>query len=197
MSPIIISLLDDDYDLTDAAGGVRFDLDADGIREQTAWSAVGSDEAFLALDRNENGSIDDYLEVFGNYTPQRPSKEPNGWLALAVWDDTLNGGNEDGRIDAADAIFSELLLWRDQNHNGVSEGNELRTLVEMDVEYLRLDYGYSDREDEFGNQFKYFAEVGIAGQSRTAWDVFLVNERGGGKKLASCESPHTLGSLSK
>ncbi len=177
-SPIVISLSDQQYQLTDAANGVLFDLDGDGVAEQTAWTAAGSDQGFLALDRNLNGQIDDFMEVFGDHTPQLPSDEPNGWLALALWDDTLNGGNEDGVIDAADYIFSALQIWVDRNHNGFSEPRELSSLEDEGVEYLSLDYdGDKGWVDEFGNGFRFPSRVGRADGSVTiAWDVFFGNQ---------------------
>lgn len=174
-TPIVISLSDSTYELTDAVNGVLFDLDGDGVAEQTAWTARGSDEGFLALDRNLNGRIDDFMEVFGNHTPQLPSDQPNGWLALAVWDDSLNGGNEDGLIDARDDIFGDLLVWVDRNHNGFSETGELFSLEQAGLAYLSLDYD-SEREwtDPFGNAFRFPSTVGTRnGGSITAWDVFF------------------------
>ncbi len=90
------------YELTSAADGVHFDLDCDDTAELTAWTAVGSDEAFLVLDRNQNGLIDNGLELFGDKSPQFRSDEPNGWRALAIWDDSLNGGNENGKIESGE-----------------------------------------------------------------------------------------------
>lgn len=46
------------FDLTYPASGVSFDLDNDGVADTTAWTASGSDEAFVVLDRNRNGTID-------------------------------------------------------------------------------------------------------------------------------------------
>ncbi len=175
-SPILISLSDPHYVLTDAANGVRFDLDADGVPEQTAWTAPGTDDGFLVLDRNLNGTIDDYMEVFGDHTPQLPSKEPNGWLALAVWDDSLNGGNENGVIDINDYIFTALQIWVDHNHNGFSEPEELSSLEEEGLEYLDLDYWRETRHDKYGNAFKFPSTVGNADGVIVAWDVFFVHD---------------------
>jgi len=168
----------DGFRLTDAAHGVDFDFAGNGAPRHIAWTAAGTDDAWLVLDRNHNGTIDSAREMFGNLSPQ-PRIAPenrNGFLALAEWDKPALGGNGDGVINRQDYIFHLLRLWTDSNHNGISEPSELKSLEQLGVETLELNYKESKRTDQFGNSFHYRAKVKDAHGAqvgRWAWDVTL------------------------
>jgi hypothetical protein len=158
-SPIIIDTARDGYRLTSVEDGVAFDLDGNGTLEQIAWTREDSDDAFLALDRNGNGRIDDGTELFGNYTPayvdRRQPRTPNGFEALRFLEGPDYGiSRVDATIDARDEAFGRLLLWTDINHNGISEPEELRPVHAAGLRWIGTDYKEKRRVDRFGNEFR-------------------------------------------
>lgn len=179
-TPIVIDVAGNGFNLTNGANGVYFKTSPDGEIVRTAWTALGSDDAFLVLDRNGNGTIDDGSELFGCSTPQPVPPIGgigNGFIALAEYDKPANGGNGDSKIDHRDIIFPFLQLWRDTNHNGVSEQDELTALPLSEIRQIELQYRESRRQDQHGNRFKYRAKVrDIRGAhvGTWAWDVFPV-----------------------
>jgi hypothetical protein len=93
-SPLVLDLDGDGVRLSGLAEGVPFDLLGTGEKVLSAWT--DGRDAMLALDRNENGRIDDATELFGNVTGGGAFGD--GFGPLAALDD-----DRDGAIDARDA----------------------------------------------------------------------------------------------
>lgn len=175
-SPVILDIDGKGFNLTDAAGGVLFDISGRGRPVQMGWTAKGVNNAFLALP-GIDGLVYNGKQLFGNFTSQPPSANLNGFAALAVYDDPKNGGNGDGIIDFRDAIYPYLRLWIDANHDGICQPEELHTLPSLGVYSISLNYKADRRTDQYGNVFRYRAPVDPndpAQVGRTAYDVFFV-----------------------
>ncbi len=127
------------------SASATFDIDGVGACVTTDWPTA--DTPWLALDLDLDGTIDSGRELFGSGTRLDGARRArNGFLALEPLDTDRNG-----RIDARDERFSELVLWSD--HDGDKRG----TLAEMEPLSMRsvlsIDLGYTiDRQcDDRGN----------------------------------------------
>ncbi|MDH5525614.1 MAG: hypothetical protein OEY01_16730 [Desulfobulbaceae bacterium] len=121
----------------DPVNPILFDHDGDGIKTATGW--IKPDDAFLVMDRNDNGTIDNGTELFGDSTPLMDGEgnevgtAEDGFAALAQ-EDT----NGDGVVDANDANFADLRVWRDLNSDGVSQADELQSLDEAEIAAINV-----------------------------------------------------------
>lgn len=170
LSPIILNLGSGGYRLSGPDDPVTFDLDADGRADRVTWTERGAQGmAFLALDRNGDGLIENGAELFGDSTPlPAGGKATNGFEALRPYDT-----NGDRLIDARDAIWSRLLLWVDANHNGISEPSEITALAASDVVWLGIDYLWTRRQDDSGNTFRYAGVLRLRSGVRPYYDIFF------------------------
>jgi hypothetical protein len=116
--PLVINFDGNAAQLTDQR--FRFDLDADGSKEEVATLASGS--GYLALDKNGNGTIDSGKELFGPATG-------SGFAELAAYDQDGNGW-----IDESDAVFAQLRIWTPATENA----GALETLQARQVGALYL-----------------------------------------------------------
>lgn len=127
-SPIVIDLDGDHFDTTSLSSSrVSFDLDADGVKERTAW--VGPGDGFVAFDANRNGVIDNGGELFGG------AARGEGFAELARFDT-----NRDGMVDASDPRFWQLQIWVDGNSNGETDPGELAALAQLGITGLSVEY---------------------------------------------------------
>jgi hypothetical protein len=179
-SPIVIDLDGDGFKLSGPGDPVYFDLYNNGSPVWTAWTARWSDTAFLALDLDGNGNIDNAGELFGNHTRLLAdgSFAKSGYEALAQYDELINGGNGNGVIDPGDAVFDRLRIWIDWNHNGKTDPGELQTLAEAGIVAIDLRYWPSHKVDRYGNQFflrgRAVRKTGDHAHYLTTYDVFFV-----------------------
>lgn len=145
--PLVIDLDGDGFELLSLSNGVYFNENAEGLREKTQW--VTPDDALLAIDLNGDGIINDGSELFGTSTILADgSKARNGFEALAQYDE-----NGDGIIDEKDTAYSQLLVWRDANSDGVSQAEELVSLQEAGIQSISLTHYDEDGRQVAGITF--------------------------------------------
>ena len=158
-SPLVIDLANDGINLGAAGVGVYFDINSDGIRDHLQWVRRGGDEGFLAMDRRGNGLVDNGAELFGVGTPLELEgrNAPNGFVGLAQYDQRRLGGNDDGLITDADAIWPQLRIWVDLDADGVATYPEMRTLKSYGITALETIPKRRRYVDDAGNLIPFWA----------------------------------------
>jgi len=131
-----------------------FDLDNDGEEDQISNLKEGS--GFLALDKNEDGEINEGSELFGTILG-------NGFKELAEYDEDNNNW-----IDENDAIWNKLRIW----NGGENEERELLAFGEVGVGAIYLnaaegDFTYKTALNETLGKLRasgvYLQENGVVG----------------------------------
>ncbi|MEK7444802.1 MAG: hypothetical protein AABZ70_08095, partial [candidate division NC10 bacterium] len=170
--PVILDLDGDGVETTAVAAGPYFDHDGDGFAERTGW--VGKDDGLVVWDRDGSGSIDSGRELFGNHTRLADGSEaPDGFAALAVLD-----ADGDGVLDARDAAFAALRIWRDADGDGVSAPAELQTFAEAGVRSIATSRTDSPLVDAQGNAHRQIGTFTRAdGSQGAAADVWFQSDR--------------------
>lgn len=171
--PLIVNLGQEPWRLSGLDDAVLFDIDADGAEDRMGWTAPGSALAFVALDRNSNGTVDDASELFGDHTALADgSPAGNGFVALAEFDQ-----NGDGVVNGSDSIWQSLLLWTDTNHDGAAQFGELRPISTSNIRGLGAEYHRTGRTDEHGNEFRFQSHVFKDHGREPYYDIFFRIDR--------------------
>ncbi len=174
-SPIVINLDNGTYELTGAESPVLFDIAGTGTKLPIGWTAPGTNQAFLWMDRDHDGVVSGGAELFGTATVlENGHRAANGFEALREFDT-----NGDGVIDANDPVWPHLLLWTDRNHDGISQPNEITRLADSPVRAISLTYHWTGRRDEHGNTFRYEGLISLStggkgSREEPVYDIFFV-----------------------
>ncbi len=140
-SPIILDLDGDGIDMKSRKNSkALFDMDGDGRKDDTGW--LGKGDAFLVLDRNGNGTIDDISEMSFFADKEGAKSDLDGLTAF--------DSNHDGKLNAQDAGFAEFKLWKDANRDGVTDAGELVSLTDAGISEISLTAHAVDRDWKVG-----------------------------------------------
>ena len=128
---------------------MSFDMDYDGTKDTI--NLLGANSGYLALDKNNNGTVDDGRELFGPQTD-------NGYEELAQYDEDGNGW-----IDEGDSIFDSLKIW----YHDEAGNSHLAALTDKNVGAIYL--GHVE------TKMNMYSQTGLAGTLRESGLVLLEN----------------------
>jgi protocatechuate 3,4-dioxygenase beta subunit len=162
ITPIAIDLNGDGLQTVSRANSNgSFDLLGNGKPIQSGW--LSGEDGFLAVDANSNGVIDDINELFGGVN------KGDGYAKLAAYD-----SNGDGMVDASDAAFADLRIWKDVDGDHQTDAGELLTLTEAGVASLSLNYQVLPLMDGNGNLHLERGSATLAdGSSADMTDIYF------------------------
>lgn len=126
-----------------------FDIDFDG--DLDTIQMLSANNGYLALDKNQNGTIDDGRELFGPQTDE-------GYEELAQYDEDKNGW-----IDENDSIFDHLKIWYHEEDGS----SRLAALTDKNVGAIYL--------GSASTKMSLYSSAGFAGELRKSGLVLLEN----------------------
>ncbi|MEG7572988.1 hypothetical protein H2660_08090, partial [Vibrio cholerae] len=133
IDPLVLDLDGDGLDFLSLDNSqAKFDLTGNSFATHSSW--LSGDDGFLAIDKNNDGSINNIDELFGR-------EDITGFEELELLD-----SNGDGKISTEDAAFEQLLIWQDKNGDGSSTQEELKKLSDYNITEIGLDRSASGAE---------------------------------------------------
>ncbi len=141
VSPIILDLAGDGIETVSAGDSdALFDLDGDGLADDTSW--IGSGDAFLYLDRDGNGTMSGVEEI--SFVDDVPDATTD-LAGLVAFD-----SNGDGVLNADDERFTEFGVWQDADGDGAVDDGETASLAQVGIASVDLTGTAVNGTVEFG-----------------------------------------------
>lgn len=133
ITPIAIPLKADTplSEIEDANAQVAFDVDGRGMGQH--WSWITPKAGWLAYDPKQTGKISSGIRLFGSVSYWMFWQ--NGYQPLSALDD-----NSDGILSGQE--LAGIVVWVDENRDGVSNSKEIKPLAELNIKALR--YAHSE-----------------------------------------------------
>lgn len=179
VDPLLLDLSGQGAGLTGIEDGVLFDIDNSGSLRRTSW--VDRRTGMLVHD-DGSGQVSNISQLFSEYYGGKAGSDGNsgetpfkdGFAALASVD-----ANADGAINVEDAVWSQLKVWVDGNHDGRTDAGELKGLQEHGISQIKLGQVESVGETRQGNQVISRGAFTINGEDREVLAVkFLADTVG-------------------
>ncbi len=161
---------------------VFFNADGDAALERTAW--VGAGDGLLAHDLDGNGQITRADEIA--FADRTPDPNDSDLTALA----TLYDANADGVLNAGDAIWNQLRVWKDTNRNGKSDIGELNSLAAWGISAISLVSDHRSFSLPDGSRIEGFGSFVMNGATRSLADTALAFQTNGFTRSTNGEFVH-------
>nr|WP_314492880.1 S8 family serine peptidase [uncultured Pseudomonas sp.] len=176
VDPLLLDLSGQGVTMTSIAEGTVFDIDNSASVRRTGW--IGAGTGLLALD-DGSGVIRHGGQLISEYLGGKPGesgqpgevKFPDAFAALASLD-----SDADGLITSADAQWPQLRVWADDNRNGHSEPEELKTLEAWSISEIALAVSRQSSTHASGNTIRAAGTFTLGGQQREALAVSFLSD---------------------
>jgi hypothetical protein len=127
--PVVLDLSGNGINLTHAANGVQYDMNNDGVKDQSAW--IGDGNGLLVYDADQNHTVTNASEFV---LTEHVAGAKSDLEALRIGFDS----NHDDVFDQKDAAWNLFGIWQDANKDAVVDNGEYHTLAQLGIASIGL-----------------------------------------------------------